>query len=112
MSPPLYSRIHILSFSAFSLILYLQATAMAKYERKGNAMRRYNPPFNGKQFVLNKNTGEIHDLDNETPNCKIDEIKPEHVINCVDYINASIRARAFHCLHSVHFLIPTTSHEL
>lgn len=60
-------------------------------------MRRFNLPFNGNQFVLNKNTGEIHDLDNETPDCKIDEIKPEHVLNCSDYQNALIRAHAFHC---------------
>lgn len=53
-------------------------------------MRRCNSPFNGKQFVLNKNTGEIHDLDRETPQCQIDEIKPEHVFNCDTYTEAVI----------------------
>lgn len=42
-------------------------------------MRRYYAPFNGLRFVLNTSTGEIHDLDNETPQCQIDEIKPENV---------------------------------
>lgn len=42
-------------------------------------MRRSQAPFNGKRFLLNINTGEIHDLDNETAECKIDEIKPEHI---------------------------------
>ncbi|MFV0341412.1 MAG: hypothetical protein ACK5JH_00770 [Anaerocolumna sp.] len=55
-------------------------------------MRRYNPPFNGNRYVLNKNTGEIHDLDNETPSCKISEIKSEHVINCISYEDAQLRA--------------------
>lgn len=55
-------------------------------------MRRCNSPFNGKQFVLNKNTGEIHDLDRETPQCQIDEIKPEHVFNCDTYTEAVIFA--------------------
>ena len=54
-------------------------------------MRRYNPPFNGNRYVLNKNTGEIHDLDNETINCQIDEIKPEHVINCASLEDAQLR---------------------
>lgn len=54
-------------------------------------MRRYNSPFNGNRFVLNLNTGEIHDLDNENTNCQIDKIKPEHVANCVslDYAQVS-----------------------
>ena len=42
-------------------------------------MRRSQTPFNGKRFLLNINTGEIHDLDNETAECKIDKIKPEHI---------------------------------
>lgn len=55
-------------------------------------MRRYIKPFNGNRYVLNKNTGEIHDLDNETDSCKIDSIKPEHVMNCVTYEDAELRA--------------------
>lgn len=42
-------------------------------------MRRSQAPFNGKRFLLNINTGEIHDLDNEIAECKIDKIKPEHI---------------------------------
>ena len=72
-------------------------------------MRRYTPPFNGNRFVLNKATGEIHDLDNETANCQINEIKPENVVNCSSYQNAAIRAAflsprgangCFYCLRS------------
>ena len=40
-------------------------------------MRRHEPPFNGKRFLLNQNTGEIHDLDNETYSCHIDKIEKE-----------------------------------
>ncbi|WP_349674873.1 hypothetical protein [Lacrimispora sp.] len=43
-------------------------------------MRRYKVPYNGNQYVLKKSTGEIHDLDNETSQCKIDEIKPDMFI--------------------------------
>lgn len=32
-------------------------------------MIRNNPPFNGKRFLLNKNTNEIHDLLNEKSDC-------------------------------------------
>ena len=37
-------------------------------------MRRNYSPFNGKRFILNTNTGEIHDLDFETDSCKINDI--------------------------------------
>ena len=55
-------------------------------------MRRNNPPFNCLRFVLNKSTGEIHDLDNEKPQCQIDEIKPEHIYNCDSYESACMHA--------------------
>lgn len=58
-------------------------------------MRRYNPPFNGKQFVLNKNTGEIHDLDKEHTLCRIDDIKTEHVCALDDYQSCLIYAAMF-----------------
>lgn len=38
-------------------------------------MIRYEPPYNGKRFLLNLNTGEIHDLLNETSQCQIEKIK-------------------------------------
>lgn len=62
-------------------------------------MRRYASPFNGNRYILNKNTGEIHDLDNESSQCKIEEIKPEHVMNVISYEDALIRAKAFKCPH-------------
>lgn len=55
-------------------------------------MRRHNPPFNSEQYVLNKNTGEIHDLDNEKDDCQIDKIKSDHVYTCKSYTQALIAA--------------------
>ena len=55
-------------------------------------MRRYNSPFNGNRYVLNKATGEIHDLDYETPQCQIDKINPDNVLNCASYEDAVLRA--------------------
>jgi hypothetical protein len=60
-------------------------------------MRRYNSPFNGNRYVLNRNTGEIHDLDNESILCRIDELKPDHVLNCTSYEDAYIRAVLLRC---------------
>lgn len=42
-------------------------------------MRRWYPPFNGKRYIGNINNNEVHDLDNEKAECKIDEIKHDHV---------------------------------
>lgn len=42
--------------------------------------RRYYPPFNGKRYIGNSNSMEVHDLDNEQSNCQIGEIKTEHVV--------------------------------
>lgn len=55
-------------------------------------MRRYNHPFNGKRFVLNKSTGEIHDLDNESSLCHIDDMNPENILNVDSYEDAALRA--------------------
>ncbi|AFV02829.1 MULTISPECIES: hypothetical protein [unclassified Dehalobacter] len=41
--------------------------------------RRYSYPFNGKRFIGNTNTNEVHDLDNEKSGCRIDEINTSHV---------------------------------
>ena len=44
------------------------------------------------RYLANKNTEEIHDLENNQENCMIDEIKPEHKIplnslsDVIDYI--------------------------
>lgn len=55
-------------------------------------MRRYAPPFNGKRYLLNRNTGEIHDLDNETEYCHIDDTKPEHIWTEDSYMSCLIAA--------------------
>ena len=60
-------------------------------------MRRHEPPFNGKRFLLNQNTGEIHDLDNETDSCHIDKIETEHIHMDDSYMNCLIRAKANNC---------------
>lgn len=45
-------------------------------------MRRYGQPYNGKRYLVNTNESskEIHDLDNESPNCQINEIKKIHIV--------------------------------
>ena len=55
-------------------------------------MRRHYSPFNGKQFILNTNTGEIHDLDNESDSCKIENISPEHIHSGNSYMDMQIAA--------------------
>lgn len=55
-------------------------------------MRRYNSPFDGKRFLYNKNTGEIHDLDNEMNLCQIDKIKPEHIYMADTYEQAELHS--------------------
>lgn len=58
-------------------------------------MRRQDAPFNGKQFLLNPHTGEIHDLDHETPDCAIDSINPERIFTCDTYTEAVLFASTF-----------------
>ncbi len=55
-------------------------------------MRRNDAPFNGKQFILNKNTGEIHDLDRESPLCCIDKIEIDNIFACDTYAEAVLFA--------------------
>lgn len=55
-------------------------------------MIRMQYPFNGKRFILNRNTGEIHDLLHETSECRIDEICPDHVRSYDSYERAEIAA--------------------
>ena len=69
-------------------------------------MRRTHVPFNGKQFILNKNTGEIHDLDHESPLCCIDEIETDDIFAGDTYAEAVLfasvlgitRKRCPHCM--------------
>lgn len=70
-------------------------------------MRRKYEPFNGKRYLHNTNTNEVHDLDNESPNCHIDEIKHEH-IEMIDELLKFQISEAFgnvngcaHCLKSL-----------
>jgi hypothetical protein len=64
-----------------------------KDNRKGERyMRRNDAPFNKKQFILNKSTGEIHDLDRESPLCCIDEIDPDNIFACDTYAEAVLFA--------------------
>lgn len=60
-------------------------------------MRRFNPPFNGKRFLLNKNTGEIHDLDKETDAYHINDIVPDHIYMGDSYMGYLIYAQMNHC---------------
>ncbi|NBJ93233.1 3-hydroxyacyl-CoA dehydrogenase [Parablautia muri] len=60
-------------------------------------MRRFNPPYNGHRFLLNKNTGEIHDLDRETAYCRINDINPGHIYTSDSYLSCLIYAKAEHC---------------
>jgi len=55
-------------------------------------MRRYDAPFNGKRFLFNKNTGEIHDLDNEDSQCQINKINHEHIYMADTYEEAQIHS--------------------
>ena len=71
-------------------------------------MRRLNPPFNGKQFVLNKNTGEIHNLDNETEQCHINSINPEHIYMGSSYLSCLLALDECKCPknNGCHFCLP------
>jgi hypothetical protein len=79
--------------------------------RKGERyMRRTEAPFNNKQFILNKSTGEIHDLDRESPLCCIDEIDADNIFACDTYAEAVLFASVFditrngcaHCIPEHH----------
>ncbi len=73
-------------------------------------MLRYDLPFNGKRYLLNKNTGEIHDLNNETTLCHIDEIKTEHIYMADSYDEAQIYAVMVESIfnpNGCHFCIPS-----
>lgn len=43
-------------------------------------MRRFHWPFNGRRYIGNKNTMEVHDLDNEQIACQIDDIDPQYIV--------------------------------
>lgn len=60
-------------------------------------MRRFNPQFNGHRFLLNKNTGEIHDLDRETEYCHINGIRPDHIYMGDSYMSCLLYTQMNHC---------------
>lgn len=60
-------------------------------------MRKFNPPFNGNRYVLNKNTGEIHDLDRETELCHINDISSDHIYAGDSYMGCLLYAQSNHC---------------
>jgi hypothetical protein len=65
-------------------------------------MRRYNPPFNGKRYIGNKNTMEVHDLDNEKTECEIDKIKTEHVVTFTPDSLVTAHLQGFdNCAHCI-----------
>lgn len=55
-------------------------------------MRRTEAPFNGKRFILEKNTGKIHDLERETESCRIGEINTDDIMSCDTYAEAVLFA--------------------
>ena len=64
-------------------------------------MKRYYPPFNGKRFIGNTNTHEVHDLENEQygdGKCQIDEIKKEHIVTfSPDTLHEAEQRKFDHC---------------
>ena len=63
-------------------------------------MRRFNSPFNGQRYLLNTNTGEIHDLDNEFASCQIDKIKLGHIRMGDTYAECHLGAVMLDCPQS------------
>lgn len=43
-------------------------------------MLRYNLPYDGMRYIVDKDTKLIHDLDNESSLCYIDNISEENII--------------------------------
>jgi|GEM_PF-2182465 len=56
----------------------------------GEKVRISKPPFNSKRYILNKNTGVSHDLDNYSPSCMIYSMSLEHVY-ASDYLYTDIK---------------------
>lgn len=49
------------------------------------------------RYLLNKNTCEVHDLDNEKAGCRIDEIQQHH-IEWFDDLEAALKRQEEVCL--------------
>jgi hypothetical protein len=53
---------------------------LLKIKRGGRIItKRFEPPYNGKQYLADTNTNRVHDLDNEKTECDIDKIESEHI---------------------------------
>ncbi|HHX0245658.1 hypothetical protein EYY48_13935 [Enterococcus faecalis] len=56
----------------------------------GNRIRIQQAPFNNKRYILNRNTGVSHDLDNYCASCMIYSMDPSHVY-ASDYLYLDIK---------------------
>lgn len=75
-------------------------------------MLRNSYPYNEKRFLYNKNTHELHDLLNESKECKINEINSENIIMYDSIEEARLKQRSlfyneyidgcFYCLNELH----------
>jgi hypothetical protein len=64
--------------------------------------RRYGYPFNGKRYIGNTNTNEVHDLDNEKLGCRINEIKYDHVKTFSPDTHSQAKSERFdNCAHCI-----------
>lgn len=61
---------------------------------------RYPWPYNGKQYLGNTNTEEVHDLLNEKDACRIDEIRTHH-IKMYDSLEDAHRDGLDNCAHCI-----------
>ncbi|MFC0525795.1 hypothetical protein ACFFGV_19640 [Pontibacillus salicampi] len=70
-------------------------------------MRRHQHPFNGKRFIGNNNTNEVHDLDNEKTRCEIDKILLNHVKTFIPDTHSEAKRQNFdncaHCIGNSHY---------
>lgn len=64
--------------------------------------RRQRAPFNGKRFIGNTNTNEVHDLDNEKAGCKIDLITVSHIKTFIPDSHEQAKREKFdNCAHCI-----------
>ena len=64
-------------------------------------MRRDGPPVYGKRFLGNADTKVVHDLDNEKPQCRINEIiHAEHAVTFTPDTLVQARREGYYKSHS------------
>lgn len=82
-----------LIFLDIPFILCLQVVLEASTEERERVnMRRAEYPYSGKRYLLNINTGEIHDLDFEVSQCHIHDIRLEKIYMSDTYEEAQLHA--------------------